>query len=118
MEPMPKPEVLDPDRVALRPVEGHDPDALRERLSAALRDACAYGDMLWNELARVRQYLAELADPAVDTAPRLATQAEWDSWAHVYTEVTSAMAGPTGDSGLALGEARQLAQQQGVDVLR
>jgi hypothetical protein len=70
-------------------------------LAAALRDSCAYGEQLWQQLVGVREYLAGSVPAAQDDA-------RWRSWSEVYAAVVGTLAGPHGDSGFGADEARQI----------
>jgi len=123
MEPIPMPEVLDPGRVLGDSRQDMGLEAHRARaqlLNAALQETCAYGTKLWTDLNTVRRYLMNSlpADPATPgnrmvvgaspTGPD--DDAGWNNWIDAYAAVTSALAGPRGDSGHGLSEARQAAQ--------
>lgn len=115
------PEVLDPERVVSDEREGMSESEHRSRaaeLDAALHDSCRYARMLWDQLGAVRRYLVDSLPPPVAPAETLgsarpsgADDAEgWAAWTDTYAAVTSALAGPHGDSGFGYTEARQHAR--------
>lgn len=123
IQPIPMPQVLDPDRTLSDEREEMSEEEHRDRarkLSTALKEACDYGKQLWNDLAAVRRYLVDAlpADPRApgehptDTASPTGPDDDegWDKWITAYAAITSSLAGPHGDSGFGLTEARQVAQ--------
>ena len=115
MEDIPMPILLDPERPRLTGKE-HNVDAAgqAELLQHELDRVTAYGRHLWSQLHAVRVHLVEsLPDPGADTEPeRLLTaprgagdDAGWQRWQAAYAAVTSALAGPGGDSGFGRHEA-------------
>lgn len=120
MTEIPMPEVLDPARVER--IGGPDDSAAHHRhVSAALYDACAYGQALWRELELTRHYLLErIARGRQDAGPVVAGQGtllrndrDWQVWAERYAAVFSALCGPNGDEGLGEREALHEARQNG-----
>lgn len=116
MQPIPQPELLDPDR-PLRPhgtkmTEGDPSES--DLLKSALKDTCDYAQQLWNDLDGVRAYLHDSLPPdprgpgphptasASPTGPDDGTG--WSKWITAYATVTSVLAGPHGDSGYGFGE--------------
>lgn len=120
-EPIPQPLVLDPDRELSddredMTVEEHRSRA--RRLDAALHDTCDYAKQLWTDVARARQYLFDSLppDPRRPASERVGTSptgpdddAGWQRWEDAYSELTSVLAGPHGDSGMGRSEARAAA---------
>jgi hypothetical protein len=122
MEPIPQPELLDPDRpmrrrgTQLKEDDRSDDEVLR----TALHETCEYARQLWDDLNGVRSYLlASLpSDPrspgphpvacASPTGPD--DQSGWDNWITAYATVSSVLVGPHGDSGYGLSEARHEAE--------
>jgi hypothetical protein len=122
MEPIPQPELLDPERpmrrrgTRVREDDRPDIDVLR----TALHETCAYARQLWADLDGVRSYLfASLpSDPrnpgpnpvacASPTGPD--DQTGWENWITAYATVSSVLVGPQGDSGYGLSEARHEAE--------
>lgn len=118
---VPKPQVLDPDRILGDEREEMTLEEHRDRareLDAALKDSCAYAQQLWDRLNGLRTYLVNSLPQ-----PRLSTdalggasptgpddEAGWHAWIEAYAEATSILAGPHGDSGFAVDEARQIAR--------
>jgi hypothetical protein len=123
--PIPEPAVLDPHRVLSDNRDEMTLDEHRElssRLEHALEQSCAYGNKLWHELQAAREYLLDCLPPGprdLPTAARRGAKPEgpaddtgWDAWIHAYAEITSALAGPRGDSGHGMSEARLVAQER------
>lgn len=121
MQPIPKPHILDPDRI-LDNDRGEftaDHKARADLLDAALHETCAYADHLWSDLNSMRKYLLDSlpTDPRAPGPHRVtATPAGpddeqgWQNWIDAFAEITSVLCGPHGDSGFGLGRARQEAQ--------
>jgi hypothetical protein len=119
---IPRPEVLDPDRLS----GGRDSMAFADhrdaaaRLTRELRDSCAYGQALWDQLEAVRRYLVDsLPRPVAPggvlggASPTGRTdEAGWRAWIGVYAAVVATLEGPRRDSGFALDEARQIARSR------
>lgn len=118
------PEVLDPDR--MHPSDA-DPatrdDAGRvATLDSELRRTCEYARNLWEQLQNVREYLvASLPDGPDADGARTRTSAAptgtaddegWHRWTATYAAVTTALAGPQGDSGFGAQEAQVIAQHR------
>lgn len=123
--PIPKPQVLDPDR-RLRDDREHqftqDHRARAEVLDIALHESCAYADQLWDDLNAMRQYLIDSLppDPHTATGP-VATGAAptgredeqgWQNWMTAFAAVTSVLCGPHGDSGFGMTRAHEEAQRR------
>ncbi len=121
IQPIPMPEVLDADRHFYRDQKefgnnGETEADHIETLDKALHAAGEYGAHLWELLGRVRAYLYEVATSGgVGREPERAEQ-DWLAWARTYASVTSALAGPTGDNGLAWSEAVLIARDQHVEL--
>ena len=119
MEPIPPPQLLDPDRIG----QSHRIDSttgveeLCELLNDELHHSCAYAQQLWHDLDAMRTYLlhslgAEPGSPsfrdgtsASPTGPD--DDIGWDNWIAAYAAVTSTLCGPHGDSGFGLSEGRR-----------
>jgi hypothetical protein len=122
MQPIPRPEVLDPDRPLTdrRDTFGASGQpGPEERLAKALHESCAYAQQLWEQLAQVRGYLLRCLpdDPQQPEARRATTaptgpddEAGWQDWVDTYAAVASVLAGPQGDSGFGVDEAREYAR--------
>lgn len=124
MEPIPEPEILDPDRALRRRgtefFEDDRPES--ELLAAALHESCAYANQLWHHLDAMRTYLIEslpanlheqsaaAGDAVSPTDPDYI--ARWDQWINAYGAVTSVLCGPHGDGGFGLEEARREAESR------
>ena len=119
MGEIPMPEVLDPHRPRLVAEENvGNAEARAEALDSALLKAAEYGQQLWRSLQDVRQYLLDSLPPdrrhpGADS-DRLGTSptgpgddAGWNRWIGTYAMVSSALAGPHGDSGYGLQQAEQ-----------
>lgn len=128
MDEIPMPNVLDPDRMVSTSRDDmsvHDKAGLSEDLEQALHQSCTYGQQLWHDLDAVRGYLLDSLPPvpggisgtgrpgAASAAPTDPDDDEgWQNWIAAYAAVTSALAGPHGDSGYGMSEARREAQQR------
>lgn len=119
MQPIPSPQVLDPDRI-LDNDRGDftaDHEARAQLLDEALHETCTYAQQLWHDLDAVRGYLLNSLPPdprapgphpsasASPTGPDDDTG--WDNWITAYAAVTSVLCGPDGDSGYGLSEGRR-----------
>lgn len=124
MQPIPTPQILDPDRV-LGNDRGDftvDHESRANLLDEALRDTCAYAEQLWQHLDAIRCYLYDSlpSDPrAPGTHPHIGASPTgpgddegWQLWIDTFATVTSILAGPHGDSGFGLGEARLAARKR------
>lgn len=125
MTEIPKPEVLDADRVDRDDREDLSPEDRRSQaqlLAKALAASCDYADALWEQLDVLRGYLLESLPPdphragphrtagAAPTGPD--DEQGWQRWITAYATTTSTLCGPQGDSGYGLSRARQEAQQR------
>lgn len=122
MESIPKPELLNPDRVDRDDREDMTPEDHRGRwqlLAKALEESCDYGQQLWDALASARAYLIRsLPTPVGTSGPHRELTAPtgpdddagWRDWSETYAGVTSVLAGAHGDSGYGQIEADQEAQ--------
>jgi hypothetical protein len=123
MQPIPRPEVLDPGRVNADEREDMSLDDHRNRaslLAEALQQTSEYATTLWDHLDAVRAYLYDSLpsdprrpgpDPRASAAPTGPDdQRGWEDWIATYSAVTSVLAGPHGDSGFGLSEAEQAAR--------
>lgn len=122
MEPIALPEVLDPERTLTDDREemtGEEHRARAQRLDAALHESCEYGQQLWKVLDEVRAYLMGSLppDPRSPEAPPVTCASPtgpddeegWSKWIGAFAAVTSALAGPRGDSGYGVNSARHAA---------
>lgn len=121
-DPIPKPEMLNPDRVNRDARESFTLEDHRSRgdlLSQALEETCAYATQLWETLDLQRSYLLGSLPPdprkpgahragASPTGPN--DETGWQNWINAFAIVNSAMCGPHGDSGYGLSRAREEAQ--------
>ncbi len=122
MQPIPQPELLDPDRMLSTDRDDMTADEHRSRaneLASALEDSCHYAQQLWQQLQQVREYLVRALpdDPQRPEARRTVTapagpedEAGWHDWIGTYAAVTSVLCGPNGDSGFSADEAREHAR--------
>jgi hypothetical protein len=122
MQPIPPPQVLDPDRVLDNDRDDLTADhrARAALLDDALRKTCDYAQQLWNTLDEVRGYLMGSLPPdprspgahsqvsASPTGPD--DEQGWQEWVAAYASVNSVLCGPHGDSGYGVGEARHAAE--------
>ncbi|MFN2562905.1 MAG: hypothetical protein ABR571_16640 [Jatrophihabitans sp.] len=124
MQPIPKPHLLDPDRMLVndRGEFAVDHETRANALDKALKESCAYAEQLWEDLDGIRAYLLNSLPPD-PRAPGLHPTASasptgpddeqgWENWINAYATVTSVLAGPHGDSGFGLGEARRAARDR------
>lgn len=122
LQPIDKPQLLDPNRI-VDPNRGNmtvDHESAAKELREALEATAEYGQELWGHLVAVRHYLMESLPPDPGAAgPHTQLGAHptgpddtdgWQRWVDVYASVTSVLAGPHGDSGYGLGEARDAAR--------
>ena len=125
MQPIPRPELLDPDRITSN--DRDDMTLLEHRsraqeLDDALHATCDYATELWQHLDAARAYLydslpsdprAPGTDPHRGASPTGPDDEEgWQRWIDTVATVTSILAGPHGDSGYALHEARRTARDR------
>lgn len=122
IQPIEKPELLDPDRV-LDPNRDDftvDHESAAKELRDALEKTSHYAQQLWDRLDAVRHYLRFMLPPDPRSAgPHTQVGARptgpddtdgWSKWVDIYGSVVSVMAGPHGDSGFGYGEARNIAR--------
>lgn len=114
VQPIPKPQLLDPHR----PIHEDRGDSVEHALS----ESCAYANMLWDNLDTVRHYLlaslptdphapgAETRTSASPTGP--GDDEGWHQWMRTFADVTSVLCGPHGDSGFGLERAAEEAQHR------
>jgi hypothetical protein len=119
MQPIPVPQVLDPDRIldSNRGSSTADQEDRAQLLDEALHETSSYAQQLWHDLDAMRGYLLNSLPPdprspsphptasASPTGPDDDTG--WDNWINAYAAVTSVLCGPHGDSGYGLGEGRR-----------
>jgi hypothetical protein len=122
--PVPPPHLLDPDRMLVNDRGGFsvDHETRADALQKALNETCEYAQQLWRDLDGVRSYLLTSLPPdprAPDAHPTASAsptgpddEQGWEAWINAYAAVTSVLAGPHGDSGFGLGEARRAAQER------
>ncbi|HKC27105.1 MAG TPA: hypothetical protein VKB75_03745 [Jatrophihabitans sp.] len=120
MYPIPKPVLLNPDRVIADERDTmSEPDyrTKADKLQSELSETCAYAQELWDQLESVRHYLVEsLPHPPPSWEVPLGgarptgrdDERGWQQWQAVYAAVLTAMTGPHGDSGFAEDEAREI----------
>lgn len=120
MYPIPKPVLLNPDRVVPDERDTMTDAAYRnlaEKLQAELRETSAYAQELWEQLESVRHYLVEsLPHPPPSWEVPLGgarptgrdDERGWQQWEEVYAAVLSVLAGPHGDHGFAADEAHEI----------
>lgn len=124
MQPIPKPHLLDPERILVNDRGGFtvDHETRAHALDKALKETCEYAQQLWQDLDGVRSYLLHCLPPdprapgAKPTASASPTGPDdeqgWENWIQAYATVTSVLAGPQGDSGFGLSEARREARDR------
>lgn len=125
MQEIPKPELLNPDRVNRDEREGMTVEDHRSRaqlFSTALAETCGYADQLWEQLNQVREYLLTSLPPdprsmkpgdgvsASPTGPD--DERGWQNWIATFATTTSVLCGAHGDSGFGLKRAREEAQRR------
>lgn len=122
MQPIPPPQVLDPDRV-IDNDRGDltvDHQARAVLLEDALHKSCEYARQLWSTLDEVRGYLMSSLPPdprSPDSSSQVSAsptgpddEQGWHDWMATYASVSSVLCGPHGDSGYGIGEARHAAE--------
>jgi hypothetical protein len=127
MQEIPRPALLDPDRLLLDDRNDLSAEEHANRaasLDKALHETCSYAQQLWQDLDALRSYLLENLPPGTGTAgdgqrrsaaPTGPDDEEgWERWAAAYAAVTSVLAGPHGDSGFGMDEARREARDRRV----
>jgi hypothetical protein len=124
MQPIPAPQVLDPDRIL-----GHNADTEFladqrpevELVKIALHESCRYAEQLWHELAQVRTYLMQSLPPDSYNSGSPSTGAHpngpndddgWRNWTSTFAAVTSVLCGPHGDSGYGHSEAMRMERRR------
>jgi hypothetical protein len=125
MHEIPRPELLDPDRLLLSTRDDLTADEHANRaalLDQALHESCSYAQQLWQSLDAVRGYLLDSLPPdprASDGSVRISAapagpedEAGWQNWTVAYAAVTSVLAGPHGDSGFGSDEAQREARDR------
>lgn len=123
MQPIPPPELLNPDRVLRddrQDMTAEDHRSQAQLLDKALHESCAYAQQLWDDLNAVRGYLLDSLPPdprhrgAHDTLASSPTGPDdelgWQNWINAFSSVTSVLCGPRGDSGFGRGQALEEAQ--------
>ncbi len=123
MYEIPKPELLDPDRVDRDDREhftAEDHRSQAQLLAKALGESCAYADQLWAQVNALRGYLLDSLPPDPRTPGPLATAAAsptgpddedgWARWIAAFATTTSVLCGSHGDSGFGLSRAREEAR--------
>jgi hypothetical protein len=86
------------------------------RVDEPMRELGQYANQLWEVVQSVREYLYELAGENGKPSP-LRGGHDWEAWAETWARVTSSLAGPSGDSGYGVSEAREIAQRHDATVL-
>jgi hypothetical protein len=125
MHEIPRPELLDPDRILLEDRNDLTADDHANRaalLGHALHESCSYAQQLWQSLDAVRGYLLDSLppDPRSSDEPSRRSAAPagpdddagWENWIAAYAAVTSVLAGPHGDSGFSSDEAQREARDR------
>jgi hypothetical protein len=123
MEDVPRPDVLNPDRLLSDEREEMTVEEHRSRareLDQALHESCEYGQQLWERLDALRHYLVDMLPPQPAEGARLGgarptgpddEQGWWD-WRNAYAGATSVLAGPREDSGFGADEADEIARNR------
>jgi hypothetical protein len=123
MYEIPKPHVLDPDRIDRDDREEFTAEDHRSRaqlFATALGETCEYADQLWNQVNALRSYLLDSLPPDPrKPGPHTTASASpvgpdddqgWRDWINAFATTTSVLCGPHGDSGFGLSRAREEAQ--------
>ncbi len=123
MQEIPKPELLDPDRVDRDDREDmttEDHRSQKQLIAKALVESCGYADQLWEQLNHVRGYLlASLPPDPRLPGPKTTASASptgpddeegWQRWMATFADTTSVLCGAHGDSGYGLSTAKEEAQ--------
>lgn len=126
MEPIRKPNVLNPRRVLDNDRGDFTVDHQRRAalLEGALQETSAYAVQLWDDLAAMRTYLLQnppfsapgATQPRADLVRPVPVNEEWQQWIDACASVTSVLCGPHGDSGYGAEAAREVARMRGVDT--
>jgi hypothetical protein len=129
MQEIPRPELLDPDRLLLDDRNDLSAEEHANRaalLNKALHDSCDYAQQLWQRLDAVRGYLLDSLPPDPRSVDGLARRSAapagpddeqgWQNWSAAYAAVTSVLAGPHGDSGFGSEEAEREARDRRLPV--
>lgn len=123
MQEIPKPQLLDPDRVdrdEREEMTADDHSSRAQLFAVALEETCEYADQLWTQVNALRGYLLDALAPD----PRLPgvhtrisaspigpdDETGWQKWIEAYATTNSVLCGAHGDSGFGLSEAREQAQ--------
>jgi hypothetical protein len=123
---IPKPELLNPDRVTRDDREdftGEDHRSQAQLLAKALGDSCAYADQLWEQVNALRAYLLESLPPDPNAPGAVTTgvaasptgpddEEGWSRWMAAFASTSSVLCGARGDSGLGMSQAREEAQKR------
>lgn len=123
MQNIPKPELLNPNRIDRDEREDFTVDDHRSRaelFAKALDESCAYAEQLWEQNNALRAYLLDSLPPD-PRAPGVHTttaasptgpddEQGWLDWINAFATTTSVLCGPHGDSGFGLSRARREAQ--------
>lgn len=123
MYEIPKPELLNPDRVERDDREhftAEDHRSQAQLLAKALGESCAYADQLWEQVNALRGYLLHSLPPDPRTPGPHTTAAAaptgpddedgWTRWVNAFATTTSVLCGSHGDSGFGLSRAREEAR--------
>ncbi len=123
MYEIPKPELLNPDRVDRDDREdftAEDHRSQSQLLAKALGESCAYAEQLWDQADALRAYLLDSLPPDPRTpGPHTTTaasptgpddEAGWNRWIQSFATTTSVLCGAHGDSGFGLSRAREEAR--------
>lgn len=123
MQEIPKPELLNPDRIDRddrEDMSAEDHRSQAQLLSKALEESCGYADQLWEQLDEVRAYLlASLPPDPRMPGPKTTASASptgpddeegWQRWVTTFAATTSVLCGSHGDSGFGLSRAKEEAQ--------
>jgi hypothetical protein len=123
MYEIPKPQLLDPDRIDRDDREELTAEDHRSRaqlFATALAETCHYADQLWNQVNALRGYLLDSIPPdprkpgahtrtsASPTGPD--DEQGWQNWIEAFATTSSVLCGAHGDSGFGLSRAREEAQ--------
>lgn len=123
MEDVPKPHVLNPDRLLSHEREDMTIDEHRTRgraLESALHESCEYAQQLWDRLDALRHYLVDSLPSQPIEGGRVGgahpagpdDEQGWWEWRNAYAGATSVLAGPHEDMGFGAEEADQIARER------
>jgi hypothetical protein len=117
IEEIPMPAILDPYEVVLVRADNERRSVKGQRGAHRVEELCEYGAQLWHEVDALRHYLLQSlpeeaggARASGNVPADMHDDAAWSNWINAYAHATAVLAGPNGDMGYGLEEARRQAQ--------